>query len=478
MLTSDRMAAIDRNAAALGVSQRQLMESSANAVAHEVRQLAAPGASVAIVAGRGNNGGDGFAAARFLSEYDVTVYLAGHPDRITAEPARTNWDVLKTCEIPQTYWTGGDVPASLSADVIVDGLLGTGVSGALREPIRSAVTAINASEGAVVAIDIPTGVHPDDGDVADIAVDADHVVTFHDRKPGLQAVSAEITVADIGIPRAAERFVGPGDVAAVTGRDPGAHKGDHGRILVIGGGPYTGAPALAGQAALRTGADLVEVAVPAAIADTVASYAEDLIVTSLPGDRLQPSHLEALTSSRDAADVVLLGPGLGEAETTQNAVRTIVSGLETPGVVDADALDVLPDVTVDTPLIATPHAGEFADMGFTTPADWEAAETVVREAAAEIGATVLLKGRYDVISDGSDTRVNRTGNPGMTVGGTGDVLAGACAACLARTEPLTAGSAAAWLTGTAGDELAVDTPTGFLASDVAAALPTAIATVR
>lgn len=469
------MAAIDRNAAALGVPTRVLMEAAGGAVARTVEEVGSDGDTVAIVCGRGDNGGDGLVAARYLERYDVSVHLVGDPAGIGGQSTADNWQALEASEIDRTIRRDSSELDSFDVDLIVDGLLGTGVRGEVREPVASAIEAINATDATVVSVDVPSGIDPDSGAVAGVAVDADRVVTFHAPKPAHADLDVPVTVADIGIPTAAERFVGPGDRLVLDGRDPAAHKGDHGRVLVIGGGPYTGAPALSGLAALRAGGDLAEVATPESAADAVAGYGPDLIVTPLEGDRLSPEHLDALTASIAAADVLAIGPGLGDAEVTIEAARRLIEADVDRVVVDADALAALPDASPTAEVIATPHAGEFAAMGFQAPADWEAATSGVKTAAQELDATVLLKGRYDVASDGETVRVNRTGNPGMTVGGTGDVLTGVVAALAHRARPIEAAAVGAWANGGAGDRCLGEIGEGFLASDVVEALPAAMA---
>ncbi|SNZ03984.1 NAD(P)H-hydrate epimerase [Natronoarchaeum philippinense] len=455
MITSDRMAAVDANAAALGVPRKQLMESSGNAVARVVREYADPGATVAVVAGRGNNGGDAFVAARFLDQYDVSVHLLGRAETIGTEIARENWDALaageyETVEIKDSRSI--DLP---DADVIVDAMLGTGVTGALREPAATAAGAINDAEATVIAVDVPSGVDADTGAAPGTAVEADHVVTFHDQKPGLSDLDADVTVADIGIPEAAELFVERGDLLALD-RDPQSHKGDHGEVLVIGGGPYSGAPALAARAAFRAGADLVRVAVPESIASDVRSFSENFIVRPLTGEALAPGHVDELLDLAAEQDAVLIGPGLGDAEVTRDAVGEFLASYDGRAVVDADALDAVPEVETDADLVCTPHQGELRSMGGPAVDDWEDRSDAVASFAAEVDATLLVKGAYDVISDGETTRVNRTGNPGMTVGGTGDVLAGVTSALVsALDDPVQAAGVAAYANGRAGD-LAVD----------------------
>ena len=466
------MAAVDWNAEALGVPRKQLMESSGNAVAREVRDVVDPGASVAVVAGRGNNGGDAFVAARFLDDYDLAVHLLGRPESIGSTISRENWDALQTGDYDTEVVTDSRALDIGDPDVVVDALLGTGVSGAPREPEASAIEAIDATDATVVAVDVPSGMDADTGETPGAAVDADRVVTFHDLKPGL-ADRDDVSVADIGIPDAADLFVGPGDLLGLE-RDPQGHKGDFGRVLVVGGGPYTGAPALSAQAALRAGADLAFLAVPDEVADSIQGYSENLIVEGLVGTRLVPEHVPELLERASDVDVVVLGPGLGDADSTLDAVAAFLADYDGTAVVDADALQVVPDVDTEATLVCTPHQGELQQMGGPSAEDWEERADAVEAFAAELGHTLLVKGAYDVVSDGETTRVNRTGNPGMTVGGTGDVLAGATAAMLSTLDPVPAASVGAYANGTAGDIVVEDHGYGLLATDLVDALPDAL----
>jgi len=473
MITADRMAAVDRNAAALGVPRKQLMESSGNAVAREVRDLAPGDATVVIVAGRGNNGGDAFVAARFLDDLDVAVHLLGRPESISTDIARENWDALREGEYDVRVVRDSRTLSLGDPDLIVDALLGTGIAGAPREPEASAIRTINDDGATVLSVDVPSGIDADTGEAAGVAVAADRVVTFHDGKPGLADLDAEVAIADIGIPAAAERFVGPGDLLAL-GRDPESHKGDHGRVFVIGGGPYTGAPALSAQAALRAGADLAYVAAPGAVAETIQGYAEDLIVERYEGEHLAPRWVDPLLERARERDVVVLGPGLGDAPETREAVRAFLESYDGRAVIDADALAAVPEVETAATLVCTPHQGELAEMGGPTEEDWRERAEAVEGFAADLGHTMLVKGPYDVISDGAETRVNRTGNPGMTVGGTGDVLAGVTGALLATNGPLEAGAIAAYANGRAGDLVVGEYGNGLLASDLLDRLPGAM----
>mgnify|MGYP002276636310 CR=1 FL=1 len=472
MITGQEVAVLDRNAAALGVDTRVLMESSGNAVATVVDDLAGDDAEILIVAGRGNNGGDGFAAARYLGAHAVRVCLLGRPETITTAAATSTYRTLVDSEVgvesivDTTDFEVGD------PDIVVDAMLGTGVTGALRDPERTVATRINESAATVVAVDTPSGIDVDTGTADGVAVDADRVVTFHDMKPGL-ADRDDVTVADIGIPDAAERFVGPGDRLRLS-RNPQAHKGDFGRVLVVGGGPYTGAPALTAQAALRAGADLATVYTPARAADTVAGYSENLIVRPLDGDHLTPDHVDAIAAAAGDQDVLVVGPGLGDADPTQAAVADLLAAYDGTAVVDADALQVVPRTDTDATLICTPHQGELAAMGGPQEPEWTARATAVEAYADTLEHVLLVKGAYDVISDGTTTRVNRTGNPGMTVGGTGDVLAGVTAALAATLDPVDAAALAAWANGDAGDAAVDASGYGLVATDLLPRLPPAL----
>ncbi|GAB3682695.1 bifunctional ADP-dependent NAD(P)H-hydrate dehydratase/NAD(P)H-hydrate epimerase [Salinarchaeum chitinilyticum] len=487
MITSDRMAAVDANAAALGVPRKQLMESSGNAVAHAVRERTAPDDRVAIVAGRGNNGGDAFVAARFLEDRDVTTLLLGRASTISTEIARENWTALSAAEHDvqevrdSTALSGrgtdpGPATVLAEADLVVDAMLGTGVTGALREPAATAAEAINAADAPVVAVDVPSGIDADSGDAPGAAVEADHVVTFHDEKPGLGDLDASIEVADIGIPGAAELFVERGDLQLLD-RASDSHKGDHGHVLVIGGGPYTGAPALTGQAALRAGADLVTVACPESVADEVQSYSESLITEPLPGDRVRPGHVDALLDLEADRTATVIGPGLGRDADTLDAAREFLASATGTVVVDADPLRVVPDVDPaerDATLLCTPHRGELAAMGGPENDEWRERADAVEDFAERLDATLLVKAPYDVISDGDETRVNRTGNPGMTAGGTGDVLAGICGALSSTQSPVQAGAIAAFVNGRAGDSVVDERGYGLLAADLLPEIPLAM----
>ncbi len=477
MISADRMAAVDANAAALGIARGRLMESGGGAVARAVREATDPGDAVAVVCGRGNNGGDGAVAARALGDRDVTVHLLGRADAITTGIARESWDALVASEADAREVQDSAALALGEPDLVVDAMLGTGARGPPREPEASAVATVAATGAPVLSVDVPTGVDADTGERPGVAVDADRVVTFHDAKPGLAGLEATVTVADIGIPAAAEWLVGPGDLRGLD-RRASAHKGDHGEVLVVGGGPYTGAPALAARAAARAGADLVRVACPRAIAREVQATEPGLIVRPFDGERLSAAAVPAIRERASAHDALVVGPGLGDADATREAVRDLLVGHDGRAVVDADALRVVAGIETDATLVCTPHAGELRAMGHEAGEDRADRERAVLAAAADLGATVLLKGHHDVASDGERVRVARTGTPAMTVGGTGDVLAGVVGALLARREPdlvpLRAAGVGAYVNGVAGELAAAGRESGLVATDLLDRLPAAL----
>ncbi|MEJ5292469.1 MAG: NAD(P)H-hydrate dehydratase [Candidatus Methanosuratincola sp.] len=500
-LSPEEIRAIDVNCEFLGVSRLQLMENAGRAVVEAI--MAAHGLnskSVLVLAHTGNKGGDGFVAARHAASAGarVTVVLLAKPDQISTEEARANFSAVSRMRNSVTLLTAPtESELALleglfgSADIIVDAMLGTGARGVLREPVRTAVRMANSARGLRVAIDVPTGIDSRTGEVMGDAFRADLTVTHHKPKTGIvkdvaKGYVGELRTVGIGVPPEAEIFAGPGDISlALPPRRLHSHKGENGRLLVIGGSSrYTGAPALAAMAALRTGIDLAVVAVPRSIAREVRGYSPDLIVVPLESEEhLGAESVPQLSQEISRADAVVIGMGLGEDPATQDAVLAIaglLSKSRVPAVVDADAIKALgrsPVAVKGTVSVLTPHAGEFfALTGVRLPEEkeegWRDRLPAVMEWASRLGATILLKSRYDVITDGSRYRVKNIGNPGMTVGGTGDVLAGVTGALLSRgAEPFRAAVAASFINSHAGDILAEEIGQRFTARDLVDALP-------
>jgi hydroxyethylthiazole kinase-like uncharacterized protein yjeF len=459
-ISAEEMKAIDANCKYFGLLPLQLMENAGAALAREVA-AAAPGGRIAVVAGRGNNGGDAFVAARHLVGFRVTVYLVGRSKDISTKEAKRNWDILQVLGFDVVEVGDPEEMPLRDYDLILDAIFGTGVHGPIKGLEAGAIDAINSSGKTILSVDVPSGLGTNK------TVQPNLTVTFHRPKPGLPG---EVRVADIGIPSQAEFFAGPGDLWLVGTRAKGSHKGDSGRVLVIGGGPYTGAPALTAMAALRAGADIATVATPAVAAKTIAGFSPNLIVRELSSDHLCPDDMGILEDLIPKHDVVVMGMGLGRHPETLDALAQIIHICDKT-VIDADALQ--PNLPLKG--IVTPHAGEFKRISSVTlPSDYSERIDPVRAFAKGAGLVVLLKGRIDLISDGNIIRGNATGNPGMTVGGTGDVLAGVTASFYCRTTALRAAVAAAFVNGRAGDLVYPEKDFGMVATDVVEKIPEAM----
>jgi len=463
---------LDRNSEYLGVSTLQLMENAGRAVSDEVARRFPANSEIVVYAGTGRNGGDGMVAARHLAShgFHVNLILIGTPSEIRDEATSINWHTINAMSETVTIEIARDSSqiSSRKCDVAIDALLGTGARGTLRQPIMRAVETMNEMKCFKVAIDVPTGVDSDTGDVLGKALNANLTITFHGRKPGLRIAEeycGEVRVAGIGIPPEAEVYAGPGDVEDVTKpRLPESHKGDFGRLLVIGGSEtYSGAPSLVALAALRTGVDLVFVAAPEKTAVSIASFSPNLITVRLAGDHLNENNVEILRPHIERSTCVTIGPGLGTHSDTVEAVAKILSTIKEckkPTLIDADAIKAIGKITEHAgfPVVVTPHAGEFQVLSGQAPSgDLRARVEETRSLAAALGGTVLLKGHVDVVSDGERVKLNRTGNPAMTVGGTGDVLSGVVAGLMAQGVPeFKASVAGAFINGAAGDLATVE----------------------
>lgn len=387
---------LDTNASYLGVRTINLMENAGAAVAKYVLSIAKPGSKVAVLCGKGNNGGDGFVAARHLAKQVHTDLFLIEPEQdISSDIARMNLDSARESFRPlQTLDTR-------NYDIIVDAMLGVGLQGSPRGPYRRYIKELNDSKARVVSVDVPSGW------ASDLSVRPDTTVTFHAPKVGMNSRnSGKIVVADIGIPSDAETYCGPGDFTLVPRRRKDSHKGDSGRVLVIGGGPYTGAPAFTGMAAMRSGVDLTYVATPEASATAVSIYSPNYIVRPLEGEIFRDDHVKELVQFSKGMDVVAIGPGLGNAPETVSAIQSFIKAVDKPLVVDADAIGACgaePGILKRKSGVLTPHAGEFKKLTGKTlpPEDLDKRRALVREAAARLRMTILLKGPVDVISDGT-----------------------------------------------------------------------------
>src|SRR5438093_4610569 len=451
MIPPVEMRVLDRNAQHFGVSILELMENAGKAVADVARsEFRVGGKDVLVLCGTGNNGGDGLVAARHLAnEARVTVLLARSPDQFATKEAETNFERLRDVQILAGLDKSEEAIAG--GDLLIDALLGIGAEGAIREPYGALILQMNGSGKPILSIDVPSGFG------TDRSVKPTATVALHDSKEGMTAEnSGRIHIADIGIPAKIATTIGPGEFLLYPVPKPTSHKGQNGRLLVIAGGPYTGAPALVGFGALGVGGDLIHIATPALAASVVASYSPMFIVHPLVGHRLLREDTRQIVDLASRADAIAIGPGLGDAEGTLDAVRDIVRSVALPLVVDADAIRAVaadPKCLVGKRAVSTPHSREFQTLtGKALPDAPEARAEILREAAKAFGATILLKGHVDIVTDGTRVKFNYTGNPGMTVGGTGDVLSGVVTGLMSKgMSPFDAARLGAFTNGYAGD---------------------------
>jgi NAD(P)H-hydrate epimerase len=373
-------------------------------------------------------------------------------------------------------------------------MLGIGLSGKLREPCYDIVKKINNTKNkTIISVDIPTGIG------TNMAVKPDYTITFHDAKNGMNKQnSGVIKIVNIGVPKKAIEYVGPGEITTFYPKPKKqSHKGDNGRLLIVGGGPYYGAPALSSFAAQRTGADLIYVATPKKVASAITSYSPllikpiglakeiakispTLIVKELHDEnKLITRDVEIIQSLIKKTDALLIGPGLGNADETNKAVEKILQLFiknQKPIVIDADAIKVVgkkPEIIKKSMTVLTPHAGEFKELtGVKLPDELEGRKKIVKKWAQKLGVIILQKGPVDIISDGETTKLNDVHNETMTVGGTGDVLAGIIGCLLSKkVESFNAARMAAFINGAAGNIAFKKRSYGLIATDVIDEIP-------
>ena len=445
---------------------------------------------VTVVAGPGNNGGDGFVVARLAVHggLSVSVSLIGDPGRIAGDARIAYRRMLEA--VPEM--TSTSTPALVSArglaentGVIVDALFGTGLTRDVSGPAAEAVRTMNANPAPVLALDVPSGIHADTGRMLGAAVRAAVTVSFIGLKQGLftgegRGCAGEIVYRDLGVPEsvfaqaeASARRMPFADCAGLIGpRRHDAHKGRFGHVLVVGGDHgFAGAARLAGEAAGRTGAGLVSIAThPEHVAALVASRPEMMVHGIESSAALEPL--------LDRASVVAVGPGLGRGEWGTSMLERVVA-TDRALVIDADAINLLAQGLVAWPgatgraVVYTPHPAEAGRVLGEPAGALESDRFSAARALAEAHpGTWLLKGAGTIIAEsGTVPRVCEGGNPGMASGGMGDVLTGVVAALLAQgCSAFDAASAGACVHAAAGDAAARDGERGMLASDVIAAL--------
>ena len=481
-----------------GIPGVELMERAGTGLADVVGSLV-PHGRVAVVCGKGNNGGDGLVTARVLRERgrEVEVLLLGDPADLRGDAA-TNLDRL-----PGEPPVGFEAARLEGAAGIVDAILGTGFSGEAREPAAGAIEAINAATNGrgvcVVACDVPSGVDASTGEAAGAAVTAHATATFNAGKPGLwiepgKTRAGEVRVIDIGIPAGGPAqprvgLISKRVAAEIPRRGRESTKFAVGSVLVCGGSRgLTGAPCMASESAMRAGAGYVTACIPGSLSLVLGSKLLEVMTISLPDTdgSLEPHGVEQVLERADRSDALALGPGLGRTPGAQEFARQLAAAAPVPLLLDADglnahagALGLLADRQPAT--VLTPHAGELARLLESDSATIGARRLEsARRAAREAQAIVVLKGDDSIVAapDGR-AAVNPGASSALATAGTGDVLSGVIAAYLGKhMDPFAAACAGVLVHARAGQLCAEEIGSeGVIASDVIRALPRALASL-
>lgn len=514
IVTAEQMREIDRKAAEIGISTAFLMENAGRAVAEAIRDFVdyIAGKRVLVLVGTGNNGGDALVAARYLHEWgaEVNVFLLRErrgEDR--------NLELLKQHAIPVINLERGGKLTRLNellseAEIVIDGILGTGRARALEGDFKDVLGAVNQEKLKrpaliLVAVDIPTGLNADTGAVDHSCPAVDLTVTLGLPKPGLYNFpgaerAGKIVIADIGIPEELSRTIQTELITeawartALPVRPASANKGTFGRVLaVVGSENYIGAAYLACMGAARVGAGIVTLSTAKSLQPTLASKLTEATYAPLPESEkgiLSDKAASAILSILPYYRVLLMGCGIGQHARTREFVRSIVTSLpENPPalVLDADALNIIAEIKdwwkkLPANTILTPHAGEMARLTGNTIKDVQADRlTVCRQAAMDWQKIVVLKGAFTVIADPrGHARISNAANAGLASAGTGDVLAGAVAGLAGQNIPLfDAAALGVYLHARAGEMARSEMgDAGMLASDLLPLLPKAIKALK
>ncbi|HEX3909740.1 MAG TPA: NAD(P)H-hydrate dehydratase [Solirubrobacteraceae bacterium] len=492
---AEAMRAVDRWAIEQqGVPGLELMERAGEGVARAIERRS-PDGPVAVLCGKGNNGGDGLVVARLLRHAGraVTVVCVAPVEEFKGD-AETN---LARLPGPAPISLAQAADAIAEASVIVDALLGTGFAGEPHGPVAEAIEAIDAADGIVVAVDVPSGVDASTGVISGPAASAAMTVTFHASKPGLwimpgKAHAGEVQAIAIGVPRGAPLrasigLTGASVLELLPRRVADSTKFASGQVVVAGGSRgLTGAPRMAAQASMRAGAGYVIACVPASLQDVLATSATpELMTRGLPEleGSLTPDAVADVLGAIRPGGALALGPGLGRGEGAFEFAQQLAAAVQAPLVLDADGLNAHAGRLGELrgrkqPTVLTPHAGELGRL-LELASDEIERERLrhVRAAAEQSGAVVVLKGDDTLIADPAGrVAVSRGATPALATAGTGDVLTGVIAALLAQgLDAFAAAAAGVWLHAQAGREAASrqGVPEGVIASDVIEALPAA-----
>ncbi len=501
--TVQEMRECDRRAVEdYGLSDAILMENAGQAVYEVVkREFDTSGSRFVVVCGAGNNGGDGLVVARKLHSLGakVKVYLLADGDSMRGA-ARSNFDAVICADVPlQRIHSAEELCFEPSCDVVIDAILGTGLSRSPEGLYAEAIERVNASSLSVLAVDIPSGVNGDTGATPGVAVRATCTVSFGLPKRGNllppgRELCGRFYVSHISFPPSLYGGVGSVETSRsipLPVRPLESHKGSYGDVLFVAGArSYLGAPVLAAKSFLRAGGGYARLATPESLVLTLGSHASEAVMIALQETNegtVALSNLELLCDLGEHADMLVIGPGLSVNQETQELVRRIVSKVPVPVLIDGDGLTAVAQDPAcvrerTAPTILTPHPGEMARLLHTTVACVEQDRVLaVQEATGRLGVIVLLKGSSTLIGgvDGP-VSLNLTGNPGMATAGCGDVLSGTIAAMSGMgLSPRDAVEVGALIHGVAGDLAAADKgQDGLIATDVMEYLPGAVRRYR
>jgi NAD(P)H-hydrate epimerase len=483
----------------LGVPSLELMENAGLRAAEGIQRLLPTSqtepVNVVVVAGAGNNGGDGFVVARKLlgASVHVETFLALPPAKLSGD-ALTNYKALLDVGATVTELSDDVAPldtALQKAALVVDALFGTGLARDIEGFLASVIEAVNRATCIKVSVDLPSGLHADSGRVLGVAVQADYTFTFAHPKlglctPGGSVLAGKVEVCDIVEPAdpsatgIAAQLLEAADISgALLPRANTAHKSSAGRVLVVAGSPgKLGAALLSAHGAQRAGAGLVTIATSPQVADALDHRVLEVMTARI--DAAAPT--ESLKKPLEQCKAVVVGPGLGLDENARRVVEAVVFGFDGPKVLDADAISHFAGRAAELAraknLVLTPHSGELGRLLGIPYADVDADRFAAVARAVELtGAVVLLKGRFSIIgAPGELPLLNPTGGPVLATGGSGDVLSGIIAGLACELSPRTAAFVGAYLHGAAADTWAEShhSDRGLLAHEIADELPAAI----
>lgn len=509
LVTANEMQQMDRTTIeTLGIPGRLLMENAgrgATAFFLETIYRHAPG-SVGVLAGRGNNGGDGFVMARYLHQkkIPVTVYILADQNRIEGDAA-TNLSLLKTMGVPIAEVADEERFQAAKTSMIhqqawIDAILGTGLNSDVRGHLQNAIRFVNQQGRPVFSVDIPSGLNADNGQICGICIKAAATATFgfakvgHLTYPG-RNLTGELKVIEIGIPPSAAKRIGcrqhlitPCSLSStMPNRSITAHKGNSGHVLILAGSPgKTGAAAMAAMTSMRGGAGLVTLGIPRSLNPLLETLVTEAMTIGLPETddlSLDEKAVDTILSLLRDKQCLAVGPGIGTHPSTGRLLKRLIEKCLVPMVIDADALNLLASnipvlLKSKAPIVLTPHPGEMARLAGQTTAEIQADRTeAARSFAQANNVHLVLKGASTVNATPDGTIfVNPTGNPGMAAGGMGDVLTGLIAGLIAQgMEAGEAANAGVFLHGLSADRVASQkAPVGYLATEVMSELPKAV----